>query len=478
MFYDDYEEPVYYNDDYEGKFNVSKFEKIEELPRNMKWTKLISMFERLRPTYKVGFNYESAIFFLEEARKNGAKFYDTLEQKIIFMMRCKKEVGIKIFFKEGLDKRIDDLSKIIDTPLFMQMCDYFSNSIDLKKLKEKRKENIYNLFLSKTQLNDLWLKNRNEYLYSDMYYYDGRDISEKEAFFVSNLDLIAYYYFDNIYSNVVLDINQIIKFVAITNNNEIDEDRLSFYFEFSDISILTINDRIKFLQKYKDLNYNEMLKNDLNLLKKDSHKRLVDGCTKFNKESNLYQKSLSNKYGCDIYYLDGEEFFGFVRTNMNISKYVYNRNSNKFVSTEQPSEQQVNRLSHSFTCIGTESIGLYENPNRYLTLMYSNISPDKIVNVYHNDSWSGSSGYTNYVDELHTPDSLLFETEKYPEVNINDLDGIKPMGIVCMDEVTDWDIEFSKKNNIPIILINSQKYSTKNFDNRDNFLSENSYKTF
>lgn len=475
MFYDDYDEPVYYNDEYDGRFNVSKFEKIEELPCNMKWTKFINMFEGLMPSIRVGFNYESAIFFLEEAEKNGAKFYNTLEQKIIFMMRCKKEVGNKLFFKEGLDKKIDELSKIIDTPLFIKICDYFSDSLDVNILKEKRKENIHNLFLSKTGLTDLWFKDRKEYLYSDIYYYDNRDVSDEEAFFNSNLDLISYYYFNNIFSNVALDIYQILKYVSLTNNENIDNDRLNFYYDFYNIQFLSINDRATFLEKYKKLNYDEVLKNDMSLLRNDSHKKLVDGCTNFDKNSNIYQKALSNKYGCDIYYLDGEDFFGFVRTNMRVPK--FDIKNGEIVSTEQPSEKQINRLSHSFTCIGTESIGLYDNPNRYLTLMYSNISPDKIVNIYHNDSWSGSGGYTSYVDELHTPQSLLSETEKYPEVNVGELDNIKPIGIVCMDEVTDWDLEFSKNNNLPIILINSQKYVTKDFDKRNNFLSENSYKT-
>ena len=45
-----------------------------------------------------------------------------------------------------------------------------------------------------------------------------------------------------------------------------------------------------------------------------------------------------------------------------------------------------------------------------------------------------------------------------------------------MDEVTDWNLEFSKNNNLPIILINSQEYVTKDFNKRNNFLSENSYR--
>jgi len=476
MFYDKYDELVYYNDDYKEKFNISNLKKIEKLPRDMKWTKLINLFEGLRPTCLVGFDYENAIFFLEETQKCGAKFYNTIEQKIIFMMRCNKEVGNKLFFKEGLDKKIDELSQIIDTPLFMKMCDYFSDSIDINALKEKRKESVYNLFLDKTRLTNLWTSDRKDYLYSDMYYYDGRDISEEEAFFNSNLDMISYYYFNDIFSNVALDIYQILKYVSETNNQSIDNERLNFYYEFYNIQFLSLNDRTAFLQKYKKINYSEEIKKDLSILKMDSHKKIVDGCTKFDKNSKLYQKKLSDKYGCDIYYLDGEEFFGFVRTNMRISKVSIE--GDKKVPAEQPSENQINRLSHSFTCIGTESIGLYDDPNRYLTLMYSNISPDSIENIYHNDSWSGSGGYTSYVDELHTPHSLLSETEKYPEVNINNLEGIKPIGVVCMDEVTDWDLEFSKNNNLPIILINSQKYATKDFDKRNIFLSENSYKVF
>ena len=71
----------------------------------MKWTKLINLFEGLRPTYLVGFDFENAVFFLEEAQKCGSKFYNTIEQKIIFMMRCNKEVGNRLFLKRGCIKK-------------------------------------------------------------------------------------------------------------------------------------------------------------------------------------------------------------------------------------------------------------------------------------------------------------------------------------------------------------------------------------
>ena len=99
----------------------------------------------------------------------------------------------------------------------MKMCDYFSDSIDINALKEKRKESIYNLFLDKAKLTNLWVNGRKDYLYSDMYYYDDRDISEEEAFLNSNSDMIAYYFFNNNYSKVILDIYHLIFFDIILN---------------------------------------------------------------------------------------------------------------------------------------------------------------------------------------------------------------------------------------------------------------------
>ena len=99
----------------------------------------------------------------------------------------------------------------------------------------------------------------------------------------------------------------------------------------------------------------------------------------------------------------------------------------------------------------------------YLTMLYKGIDYRKIGHVYHNDSWSSSDyrNYSDYQNELHTPNSLLSESTKYPEIFITDLTGIEPFALVCLDEVTNWDIEFSKRNNMPIVVINSLKYERK-----------------
>jgi hypothetical protein len=126
------------------------------------------------------------------------------------------------------------------------------------------------------------------------------------------LDLISNYFFDDYYRNVYLDIKQILKYIDLTNNDLIPQDRLTFYQVFNMLREYTADERIAFFKSYKNIDIMTQFYDDIRALKDQSYKSLVDSCTQFTKDSSLYNKELSEQYGCEIYYLDGEDFLGLL----------------------------------------------------------------------------------------------------------------------------------------------------------------------
>lgn len=422
-------------------------------------------------------DYESMRLLINQAREYNMPFVNS--NNFLALMISKNnhpEVKKRLYEEEGYNKS-NRTSKIIDHHLYKKVCNNLDGSIDLEDIQTHRRAFLEELL--NDDLLPLEIAIMPERYCQDQDYYFDIHFNKKDSYATAEtlyLDLISEYFFDDYYQNAFLDARQIIKYVGLTNNEKIPQERLDFYENFINLKEQTNEERLEFFNTFKGLNMIEQFYDDIRILKDESYKSLVDSCTQFTKVSPLYNKELSQRYGCDIYYLDGEEFYGFVRSDVRINKYDISHESGspQLVKCPQPTPEQIARLGSSFTYIGKDDIQTFQNPNEKLTMLYRGIRPETIGHVYHNDSWTNPNyyHYSDYQNELHTPDSLLQESIKYPEILITDLKGIEPIALVCLDAVTEWDIEFSKKNNLPIVLINSLKYERK-YEQEDYF--ENHY---
>lgn len=443
--------------------------KAKHLDPTKTYQKLLTEINKyLDPHYilDLNFDYESMILLINQAKEYNIPFVNSNDLLASFIL-TNKDINIKrrLLVEEGFLKG-KKAASVLDPHLYKKLCRNLEQENDISEIRKYRKH-----FIKEVLNNDFFalelMISPEEYFRDHNYYFDdhSKPIDKYTAADIYYLDLIADYFFDDYFNNVFIDIRQIIKYVNLTNSETVSQIRLDFYQSFIDLKDKTPEERREFFNTFKEVDIQEQFYEDIRKLKDESYKSLVDSCTQFTKSSPLYNKDLSDKYGCEVYYLDGEEFYGFVRSDSRISKYDVDFSSDKptLVEKPQPTKEQIARLGASFTYIGKDDIQTFQHPNQKLTMLYRGIDYRTIGHVYHNDSWSSPSyyHYSDYANELHTPASLIQESTKYPEILITDLQGVEPFAIICLDQITEWDVKFSKQNNMPIVLINSLKYERK-----------------
>lgn len=453
---------------YEG-ITFKELRNIKHLPSGFTYYKLLEEIDKnIHPLIilKFNFDYETARMLLDQAKERNINFYLSNDKRIRFIMKCNdKKVRDRLFCDEGYNNRAEIIGSILDQRYYTYVCNVFQDDLDLVEVYKYRHIFLSNILAKSSTINYdyLTLLKDDIAMNLDYYkYYDYNDVDDSEYVDMFVSDLIAGYFFSDVFVNVSLNIKEIIKYSQLMGENKVDENNLYFYQEFIDLKGKSIEEKRLFFLKYQNINMVESFYDDIRKLRDESHYNLVKACTQFTKDSPLYNKEYSDIYGCDIYYLNGEDFYGFVRSDIKVKKYeIYKENGKKkIVDCPQPSKEQILRLGQSFSYIGKYDIQTYLDPSEYLTMLYDGIDYKYIGHVYCNDAWT-SGDYSDCNNELHTPESLLKDSSKYPEIVVKKLEGIKPIALMCLDIITEWDINFSINNNIPIALVNSRKYPLK-----------------
>ena len=177
---------------------------------------------------------------------------------------------------------------------------------------------------------------------------------------------------------------------------------------------------------------------------------------------------MSKENNIPVYHLNGDKFYAFVRC-ISLSNSQFE--NLMFCNLEKD--------FYSFSYIGDRNIGVLGISEDSIIVLYDQINPNYIIHVFHDDI--GSLNFSKIdpysfmkINEIHTPNSLLYDTSFYNELVIKkEKDGIKPSGIVCFDLIKEKDLTVAHKYNLPIILINSNKYFKQNgfpqYDDNDNY---------
>ena len=369
------------------------------------------------------------------------------EDEIIILLESKEYYQVKNYINELIHNNhfINRIIKVANPFVFdrfIKMCEY---KIDTQELYERRNKLIEKIILNLNDEDNIPNKWITEYITS--------------------------YFFQDNYYNFMANYYQMNNYQLQTNKRLISSNNIKIYNKFKELDNASLQEKVNLFKEYYNSNIMELFYDDMNTLKSDSHKELVDAVIGLNHNSLIYKKELSKKFGIDLYYLNGEEFFGFVRClslrRDNLS------NKREYVFSEKK------RLGYSFSYFGDKNIGTSDYDSKSVALFYDNIDYRNIMYVHHADLHSRKvreqdTYLSEKENEIVTPSSLIARTNNYNEVYIKVGDGgIKPKALICYDIITNDDISFANKYGLAILLINTDKY--RRFETYEEDYIKNTY---
>lgn len=278
-----------------------------------------------------------------------------------------------------------------------------------------------------------------------------KDLSNKS---ISNY-IIDYHFEENFY-NIMLDMRELLHFYY-DGNVVIDEEHVRLYERIANIDYLSKEEKIALHMEMKNYNMKEIFYDDMAMARYVVNEAIKE--YSLTKESLLKYKDeeLTKQYGVDVYKLNGESFFGLVK-------------SNDHRNDEFP-------VGHSFSLIGDGGLAVFSDLKYSNTFLYDVdlLNPDQIVHVYPYDSFTlyhlfeFSSSPSTRVNTLAMPDELVNVSNSYNELLIlekgmkaTDIDDAIPklqkIALYCLDEIKNSDALSAKDNNTGILLVNSYNY--------------------
>lgn len=279
-------------------------------------------------------------------------------------------------------------------------------------------------------------------------------------------DIVIDYLFHDITYNVFIDIKELIDFAHRTN--VLSDKWLDFYTKVVSLDQMSIDDKISFLNMYKDSDVVSKFYDDY-LNARGKMVELINGSILNSCSVSKFQNmELSKKYGVPIYELNGEDFYVFVRSVGKLKKNKLNY-------------YDLNTLNDGvcYSVDGSNKLDIYCDPHLYFAVAYDEIPKDQLVHVFETDSFSNyrrdsnnlpiNDNGTHRINRLYVPSDLVEIASCYNELIVAQPNGKddefnktltlpKPFAIYCYDEITDSDIMNAKANNLGIIVVRTKKY--------------------
>lgn len=310
---------------------------------------------------------------------------------------------------------------------------------------------------------------------------------------LSNLELtnmIIDYHFEDVYFNVLKDIEILLKFyesggISLTN------DEYQLYKNILHLDDLAFDEKIKLHEEMKAYNLKEKFYDDIRNAKNKSYQMINQEILNEKKLKEYQNEELSNKYGVNIYVLDGQPFKALVKSFNDSKSYVLGR----YFSHN-------NSLYGSFSLDGSEKLQIFTNPREYYNILYESLNEEQVIHTFSVDSFTSrpskyDNNLTDRFNEILTPESIINNSDNYNEILIRQASESRPseideripvpkmVSLYCYDEITPFDIESAKALGIGITVVLTRNYSKKTnidrinmFDtmtlgNSNNFLENN-----
>lgn len=299
------------------------------------------------------------------------------------------------------------------------------------------------------------LTNNTNYSYSKPYYYINiknnknniilfkkylQELSTKKLF-----EIIIDDYFEDITYNFLNNLKTLLEYITKIDKIIIPKENLNIYKKIYNFYNLTTKEQINLFNELdNNINYKEMFYNDFMTLKNYSYNSIKEGLI------NINNLNKSNKYD-NTYELNGEDFYLLVH-HTNLKKDT-GGTFNKPSST-----LSLSLISHNY-------MNTFKDPS-YNIILGFDIDINNIIHLYESDSFSEELEGSRRLQRLYTKEDLINNTKSYNEIlvlNKNNYNNsyLSPKYVICFDTILEGDKYLSKIYNIPIILINTNKYIKK-----------------
>ena len=341
-----------------------------------------------------------------------------------------------IYIEERLRNYYDELlsSYNSDSKMFKEYENFLSKQIGLENIDE----NDY--ILSMDAIFSFNNFENNEEIIDNLQKITSKKISEI---------VIDALFQDNIY-NVWLNIKEMIRYNEMLTDDEkvLNKEKLEFYKLILDFDNVDSDTKIEIYNKLKDKNYNLIFYEDLRKLKDLSYDKIQESMLNPMVHSEYLDKTMTDKYGVDVYDLRDKEYTMLIRRELN-------------------HHDQSQSVRNCYSLISNENSQVFGGPTGYL-YGYNTFEKDKILHVLETDSFSSSQkdNSSKYVNRVMLPKEIVNGSNWYSEVQIVNTksesyptmyDTKSPDYIVVFETVLPTAVAESKRLNIPIVIISDQK---------------------
>ena len=288
-------------------------------------------------------------------------------------------------------------------------------------------------------------------------------------------NLIIDFHFKDHPLNVKKDINELVSFEK-SGGNTLSKEDLTLYEQILNIDNLSYSEKINLHQTLSQINMVEKFYDDIRNAKNKMYENINNVILKKDNIGNFKNNELSNKYGVNVYTLEGTPFYALVKSVGTLKGEILNE-----------VKLHSRKDGGSFSIDSGYKLNTFNNPNYTYNLAYDGFSSEQVVHAFTEDSYSNydrnSEDTTPKINKIMMPYEFVTESPYYNELVISQVNEkkttemddripmLKPFAIYCYDEICANDIESAKRLGLDIILINTKKYNV-NIQKKD----ENWYK--
>lgn len=292
-------------------------------------------------------------------------------------------------------------------------------------------------------------------------------LKEKSNIMLGNMIIDCH--FKDYYLNVLKDVKQLCNF-DVLGGNVLSNDKIEIYKKIIEINNLSYEEKLELNTKLGKKNYVEEFYNDVRNSRNKMYSLIREEILNEDKISKYLDKEETDKFGVNIYRLEGEPFFALVKS-FSIDK----------AFELSPGYIHSYKDSGSFSIDASNKLNTFHDPKDNYNLIFNNFNIDQVVHMFPVDSFSGytrGEKATDRVIELLTPKEFTGRSRNYNEVIIaqknigkpSDMDDRlplpKPFAIYCYDEIGPNDIKSAKNLGIGIVVVNTKKYNIEKNDSQ------------
>ncbi len=308
------------------------------------------------------------------------------------------------------------------------------------------------------------------YELNKLYNENNFDELETRLEVMSNNTLSNYiidYHFEENYHNIMIDMRELLQFYY-DGHIALPEERVELYNKTSNIDYLTTEEKLELYIYLKNFNMIEQFYDDMAMARYIVAEAIKEYSLSSGTLKQYRDDKLSEQYGVDVYVVNGNPFFGIVKTG-------------RHRLDELPA-------GHSYSLIGNAGIAVFGDPKDSRTYLYDadSMNPEQLVHAFPYDSYTYyhpfeySTNATSRVNIFAMPDELVETSSSYNELLILEkgkrdmgtdefIPELKRIALYCLDEIREQDVRIAKEENVGIFLIDSSKYKKerkRNFSSR------------